>query len=270
MMKMSQDPSRNGVREPYLDYLGLTSAPFPVSPDAEHFFFTAGIESVVSELLHGLLTRKGFLVLTGEVGLGKTTICRRLLQSLEEQGGVDTSLVIHTLCQGKELLDAINADFGIRELGVDLRGGLDALNRFLLERNAAGRNCVILIDDAQNLDAESLELVRMISNLETGAEKLVQILLVGQPELITRLEQEALRQLRSRIAIHAQVRDFDLAETRQYLFFRLNSAGHTGRLVIPEASVRLLHRLSRGNPRRIHLLMDRALYGVRAVHTSWP
>ncbi|NNK86599.1 MAG: AAA family ATPase, partial [Desulfobacterales bacterium] len=166
----------------YLNFLGLEYNPFPVAPDDENFYFSNHIYEILSEIIHGIISRKGFMVITGDVGLGKTTISRRILSVLEEKG-IETSLCFHTSYQDVELLREINRDFGINTTSLLFGEQMELLNDFLVAKNKEGKNCAIIIDDAQNLNHKSLELVRMISNLEANQQKLVQILLVGQPEL---------------------------------------------------------------------------------------
>ena len=248
----------------YLKRLNLDRHPFPVAPDDMNFFISSHIEQVLSELVHGIKARKGFMVLAGDVGLGKTTLARRLLTilALEE---ICTSFVFHTSLKNVDLLREINRDFGMedqkhspasRNIGDQLR----QLNDFLLARYRQGRNCVIIIDDAQNLDRESLELVRMISNLEADRQKLVQILLVGQTELLANLESEDLRQLKSRIIITKIVRPLDADEIRNYIMFKLNLAGNEGRISITRDAYDLLFKVTKGNFRLINVIMDRCLY----------
>ena len=189
----------------YLKYFGLEVNPFPVAPDVEHFFLSRDIDRLITEIVHGIVTRKGFMALTGEVGLGKTTISRKIMKILEEKG-VQTSLVFHTSYQDVELLRAINRDFGLLVDTLEFGDLMNVLQDFLLGQNMEGRNCAIIIDDAQNLSPESLELVRMISNLETDRQKLVQVLLIGQPELMEKLDSPELRQLKSRIIIKQEAR----------------------------------------------------------------
>ena len=184
----------------HLQCLGLSCNPFPVAPDNENFFLSEGIDRATANIVHGMLARKGFLVLTGDIGLGKTTISRRIIGILEGKD-VATSLVFHSTYQDVELLREINRDFGLQVSSLRCSDQMQALNRFLLERSRRGKNSAIIIDDAQNLDKRSLELVRLISNLEADRQKLVQILLVGQPELLDQLDCSSLRQLKSRIMI---------------------------------------------------------------------
>ncbi|MEW6264229.1 MAG: AAA family ATPase [Thermodesulfobacteriota bacterium] len=250
----------------YLSFFGLEHNPFPVAPDAEHFYISPHINQVLTEIIHGLLTRKGFLVLTGDVGLGKTTLSRRLMSVLEKRG-VETSLVFHTTYQDVELLREINRDFGLKNDQLVCGDQMRTLNDYLLEQNRLGRNCAIIIDDAQNLDHRSLELVRMISNLETDRKKLVQVLLVGQPELMDRLNTPELRQVRSRVMIKAEAKPLTLAELGDYLAFKLGSAGNRGQTTIEAKALKRIHRYCQGNFRRVNVLMDRCLC-VAYVHGS--
>ena len=251
----------------YLDFFGLRSNPFPVVPDADNFFLSRNIDRVMSEIVHGIDTRKGFMVLTGEIGLGKTTICRKIMHILEEKK-VETSLVFHTAYQDVELLREINRDFGLEDETLELRAQMKTLNDFLLSRNIKGSNCAIIIDDAQNLSPKSLELIRMISNLETNQQKLVQILLIGQPELVEKLNSPELRQLKSRIIIREETNPLDAEELKNYLFFKLNAAGNQGTSVIKRSAVSMIHRLSKGNFRQINKLMDRSLYAAFLHNTT--
>lgn len=244
----------------YLSTLGLQRHPFPVAPDDEHFFVSEPIEQVVAEIVHAIEARKGFMVISGDVGLGKTTITRRILHILEEKA-IHTSFVFHTSLKDVDLLREINRDFGLQDEGRFALGEeLQRLNAFLLSRYRQGHNCAIIIDDAQNLDRASLELVRMISNLETDTRKLVQILLVGQPELSQTLNQPDLRQLKSRIFIHKAVRPLNPEVLRSYVVFKLSLAGNQGRISMTDSAFVKLHRYAKGNFRQINMLMDRCLY----------
>lgn len=265
---MTDLPLLNGRQDEYLRYLGFRRNPFPVAPDVEHLFLPPRTDTLLTEILHGIYTRKGFMVITGEVGLGKTTLSQHILNILEEDGEVETALVLNTFLQGTELLGEIIRDFGIETTESSHQGLIMVLNHFLIERYQAGRNCALIIDDAQNLSVESLELVRMISNLETNASKLVQILLVGQPEFQDKLETHSLRQLKSRIMIHATVEPLDRDALRQYVFFKMSAAGNSGGVIVPESCVGLMHQLTHGNPRLVNRLMDRALYGLFAYNTT--
>jgi general secretion pathway protein A len=268
MAIMSAEPSEKLHEElAYLKSFGLNVNPFPVAPDVEHFFLSSSIDRLVTEIVHGTLTRKGFMVLTGEVGLGKTTISRKIIKILEERG-VQTSLVFHTSYQDTELLREINRDFDLPAESLAFGDQMKILRDFLLDQNRDGKNCAILIDDAQNLNNSSLELVRMISNLEIDQQKLVQILLVGQPELLDKLESPELRQLKSRIIISQEVRPLTEEELKNYILFKLNAAGSVGKTGVDQKAVRKIHKLTGGNLRQINKMMDRCLYVAFLHHTT--
>ena len=250
----------------YLAYFGLRHNPFPVVPDVDNFYVCGHIDRVVKEIVHGILTRKGFMVFTGEVGLGKTTISRKVIGILEEKA-VETCLIFHTFYQENELLREINRDFGLPAESLVLSEQMKVLNDFLLSQNRAGKNCAIIIDDAQNLNEKSLELVRMISNLETDQEKLVQILLIGQPELMDKLNSPELRQLKSRVMIREEARPLSQEELRGYIMFKLYMAGNAGNISVADNAVKRLHRLTRGNFRQLNILMERCLY-VSFLHNT--
>lgn len=249
----------------HLKRLGLKCHPFPVAPDDKHFYVTGYFKQLIDEVVHGISARKGFMVVSGDVGVGKTTITRRILKILTGQG-VRTSLVFHTSLKDVDLLREINRDFGLAVHSQDaehqLGDHLQRLNDFLLCQYHAGKNCAIIIDDAQNLDRESLELIRMISNLEADQQKLVQILLVGQTELMTRLADHAMRQLYSRIVIRKVVRSLSREELCNYIRFKLRCAGGHERITVTQPAYRRIYRKTHGNLRRLNLLLDRCLYAI--------
>lgn len=242
----------------YLRRLGLEFNPFPVTPDASHYFLSSKTERCLMELLHCIETRKGFLLVTGDVGKGKTTLSRRLISMLKEEG-TQVSLVFNSFLHGESLLSAINHDFGLPHVE-GISDQLRVLNEHLVGLYQQGKNCVIIIDDSQHLDVQSLELVRQISNLETNQTKLVQIVLIAQPEILTTLNFSEIRQLKSRIALHVQLTSFNETEVQDYISYRLNAAGHGGRIQVTRAALKLLTSASNGTPRRINLIMDRCLY----------
>lgn len=249
----------------HLDVLGLERIPFPTTPDAFCYFHTPKLEAELAEAVHCILSRKGFVLITGEVGLGKSTFVRRLTETVNANGCV-VAFVLNTFLHGEELLRTINLDFGIKP-GKTFADNVDRLNKFLVEQHKCGGSALIIVDDAQNLCVESLELLRMLSNFETNQEKLVQILLAGQPELSANLANTAIRQLTSRIVKHVQLGPFDINETANYVNFRLTSAGAAGRIVMAPEAFRALQQNSGGNPRRMHLILDRCLYGLVALRT---
>ena len=246
----------------HLQTLGLERAPFPPTPDAAAYFQTPQLERELVEAAHALRTRAGFVLLTGEVGTGKSTFLRRLLHSLESEG-VAVSLVFNTFLQGADLLAAVLRDFGLEPQG-NPAADIERLNRFLVERWQKQATCVLVIDDAQNLTVESLELLRLLTGLETGQEKLLQIVLSGQPELREALDQPRIRQLTSRICKHVRLEPMDPAQVGRYVAFRLAASGAGDGIVLEPDAASELHRASGGNPRRIHLVMDRCLYGLYA------
>ncbi len=266
----------------HLDRLGFERNPFPQTPDADCYFRTESIKQKFTETLHCVMAGKGFVLLTGEVGTGKSTFLRCLMDDLIA-GDCAVAFVFNTFLQGRDLLLAINRDFGLATgadpaadsaqlnhlnhflglaPGADLAGDIHRLNQFLIERHARGRTCVVVIDDAQNLDSASLELLRLLSNLETRHHKLLQIVLSGQPELVTLLVKPQIRQLASRIVQHVQLAPFTRNECARYIDFRIARAGSDGRIRLTDSAQSAVYRHSRGNPRRVHLIMDRCLYGV--------
>lgn len=246
--------------------LGLSRNPFPPTPDAGSYFFTPRLEEDFAEIVHCIEARKGFVLLTGEVGLGKSTLVRRLLDTLHDKN-CHSALILNTFLQDSALLSAIQADFGLPPTD-SVDQGLANLTEFLIAKHQAGDINLLVIDDAQNLSVDSLELVRLLCNLETGQEKLLQILLVGQPELEETLATPELRQLKSRIVKHARLNGLYKEELGRYFDFRVNAAGAEGRLSIEPAAVDALHRATQGNLRRIHLVLDRCLYGLASTRGS--
>ncbi|MFN3437371.1 MAG: ExeA family protein [Acidovorax sp.] len=246
--------------------LGLSRNPFPPTPDAGSYFFTPRLEEDFAEIVHCIEARKGFVLLTGEVGLGKSTLVRRLLDTLQDKN-CHSALILNTFLQDSALLSAIQADFGLPPTD-SVDQGLAHLTEFLIAKHQAGDINLLVIDDAQNLSVESLELVRLLCNLETGQEKLLQILLVGQPELEQTLATPELRQLKSRIIKHARLSGLHRDEVARYFDFRVNAAGAEGRLSLEPAAADILHRTTEGNLRRIHLVLDRCLYGLASTRAS--
>ncbi|MFA5489007.1 MAG: AAA family ATPase [Candidimonas sp.] len=246
---------------PIHQQLGLSRHPFPPAPDADGYFYTPDIEHRLAEAVHCLMTRKGFVLLTGEVGMGKSTFVRRMLTLLQTEHHASVSLVLNTFVQGQELLSAILRDFGLYP-GANAQESIECLNNYLIDSHRRNITCILVIDDAQNLTLESLELVRLLTNLETGQEKLLQIMLCGQPELLDTLQQPAIRQLASRIVEHLQLLALTVDELGRYIEFRLALAGAGGRIRISGSALSLLHDHSAGNPRRVHLILDRCLYGL--------
>jgi general secretion pathway protein A len=247
----------------YEAYFGLKENPFTLSPDPRYLYLSPQHREALNCLIYGIGERKGFMVVTGGIGTGKTTLCRSLLAGLD--GATASALIFNPALSDIELLKTITQEFGIRLVGRGTRKRyLDALNAFLLENFAAGKNAVLMIDEAQNLSHGVLEQIRMLSNLETVREKLIQIVLLGQPELRRLLALPSLRQLNERITVRYDLKPLVREDVRGYIEHRLATAGaEKGRGAIggsfTAGSYDLIHRLSRGIPRRINAICDRAL-----------
>lgn len=208
---------------------------------------------------YGIEDKKGFIVLTGEVGCGKTTLCRKLLEELESREEIDTALLLNPRVSETELLRGI-----MKELGEEVKSSskndlLDTINDVLLERIQAGREIVVIIDEAQNLSFEVMEMLRMLSNLETYDQKLLQIILMGQPELSIKLKEERLRQLRQRVLVHYDLQPLNTQEVQLYINHRLFLAGNDGRVQFTPRAVKKVARSSLGIPRMINNICDKSL-----------
>ena len=243
----------------YAAYFGLREDPFNLNPDPRYFYLSPQHQEALNCLIYGINEKKGFIVITGGIGNGKTTLCRTLLAGLDNK--VETALIFNSSLSDLELLQTINQEFGITMT----RGRqtkkrcLDALNEFLLKNFASGKQALLLIDEAQNLSHNTLEQIRMLSNLETDREKLLQIILMGQPELQALLSLPSLRQLNERITVRYDLKPLDRKNVQVYIEYRLNMAGGTERIKFSPRAYKLIYRYSAGNPRRINALCDRAL-----------
>lgn len=272
IMRMSATMAAGNRKEAamYLEFYGLEQEPFNITPDPRFIFFSRGYREAYDHLFYGITGRKGFVALVGEVGCGKTTLCRAVLESLP--GDVRTGLVLNPALTDAQLLRAVLLDFGLDVRRRDRLSYLQTLNEFLLRQNAAGCNVTLIIDEAQDLTFSAMEQIRLLNNLETDRRKLMQIVLAGQPELESKLKKPELRQLRQRIMVHARLKGLNRDETRRYLEHRLHVAGAGERLAFDSSAVRLIHRRSGGVPRLVNRLADAALMaaflGERAVVTG--
>jgi general secretion pathway protein A len=250
----------------YTEFYGLREKPFSLSPDPRFLFLSDSHREALAHLLYGIEQGEGFIAITGEVGTGKTTLCRTLLQRIEP--GSEVAFLFNPQLSGLELLQAIDAEFGLETAGKTRRELMDQLNRFLLTKRQEGRRVVLLIDEAQNLEREALEQVRLLSNLETDTTKLIQIILLGQPELDAQLESPELRQLRQRINVRWRLGPLSQAETRDYVRHRLRVAAGSTREIFSELALREIHRSSGGIPRLINRICDRALLAGFAANSA--
>src|SRR6204780_3125533 len=242
----------------YKEFFGLRANPFNVNPDPRYLFLTRHTEEALACLTYGIQSRKGFVLLTGEVGTGKTTLINKLMEWLRLQQ-VATAFIFNSRMDVPQLLDFMMADFGIPCDSKSKSELLQRLYNWLLDRYRAGETAVLVIDEAQNLSDEVLEEIRMLTNLETFTEKLLQIVLVGQPELEQKLRQPQLRQLRQRLTLRAKTHALTLEETKAYVQQRLRIAGSNGQQIFEPEAVTAIHRYANGIPRVINLLCDHCL-----------
>ena len=247
----------------YLTHFGFTEWPFSNTPDPRFVYLSPRHEEALAHLLYGVRERGGFVQLTGEVGTGKTTTCRYLLSQLPE--GVDVALVLNPMLTPEELLATVCDELGAGypPQASTRKTFVDALYRHLLAAHARGRRTVLIVDEAQNLSADALEQLRLLTNLETATDKLLQIILIGQPELTALLARTQLRQVAQRITARYHLLPFTEPDTRAYIARRLQIAGQGGATFEPAAIV-AVHRASRGVPRLINVICDRALLGAFA------
>lgn len=245
----------------YTQHFRLTELPFSIAPNPRYLYLSPQHREALAHLLYGIGVGGGFVVLTGEVGTGKTTLCRALLDQLPED--VDIALIFNPRLNSRELLAGICDELHIPYAGpkASLKQLIDALNQYLLESHARGRRVIVLIDEAQNLRFDVLEQVRLLTNLETNQTKLLQIILVGQPELNQILDRPNLRQLSQRITARYHLNPLSLPETRDYIRHRMTVASGSEE-VFTRPAIRAIHHKARGIPRLINLIADRALLGA--------
>jgi general secretion pathway protein A len=242
----------------YLDFYGLKRRPFDMTPDPSFFFPSQKHKEALASLTYTLTARRGFVVITGEIGCGKTTVCRTLLQNLDPAAKV--AMLTNTILTPKQLLEAVCKSFGLASDKQNKVSLLTRLNRFFLEQNDAGNTAVLILDEAQNLSIKALEEVRLISNMETDTQKLVQIIFLGQPELRDKINRPELEQLRQRVSIRYHLRSLNKKEVSLYIEHRLRIAGDEGgggRFT--KGAVDALYAFSKGVPRLINVVCDQAL-----------
>jgi general secretion pathway protein A len=251
----------------YRAFYGLREKPFNLTPDPRFLYLSDKHKEAFAHLLYGIRSRSGFVMVTGEIGTGKTTICRNLLNQLDED--TELAFIFNPMLSPLELLKKIASEFGVDSTGANALELTEELNQYLLEAAAKGKNCVLLIDEAQNLDPQVLEQIRLLSNLETETEKLLQIVLIGQPELGEKLELHELRQLNQRITARYHLRPLSEKEVLQYIAYRLHVAGGRRKVKFARGAVRAVYKISGGTPRVINALCDRALLigFTKEIHT---
>lgn len=249
----------------YEGFYGLREKPFNLTPDPKFLFLSEVHKGALGHLLYGIRRKEGFMVITGDIGTGKTTICRVILDRLDK---TKTALVLNPLLSEDELLRTILQDFGIGSQGATKKELIDNLNVFLLGLFPQGYQAVLIIDEAQNLSPSVLEQVRLLSNLETEKEKLLQIVLVGQAELRKKLRMESLKQVNQRISIRYHLGPLRKEEVPRYINHRLMVAGSDGRIQFSKGALKDVYRYSGGIPRLMNLICDRALLAGYTAQTD--
>lgn len=240
----------------YLEYFGLREKPFSITADPAFLYLSPQHQEAMSHMLYGIQERKGFVEITGEVGTGKTTLCKAVLRQLESD--TRTALILNSNLSELQLLQTMIQDFGMNPMKHDRFSLFNQLNQFLLEQAEEGKNIVVLIDEAQNLSTRLLEQIRMLSNLETDKDKLIQIVLIGQPQLRDKLNRPDLEQLKQRIAVRCIINPLKEADVANYVNHRVRTAGNET-ISWTDSSIQRIHGLSKGIPRMINQICDRCL-----------
>jgi general secretion pathway protein A len=241
----------------YNKFYGLKESPFNLTPNSRFFFASHKHTEALDSLIYAIDQRKGFVVITGEIGSGKTTVCRTLLSKLDRHTQI--ALITNTHLSGKDLLMTILEEFEIDFIPGSKSKLLSQLNAYLIDQMQRDNNVVLIIDEAQNLKPSVLEEIRMLSNLETETEKLIQIILMGQPELKQKLALNSLEQLRQRVAVYFHLSPLSLEETQEYIRYRLRVASGIDREYFSAGALTAIHEYSKGVPRIINQLCDNAL-----------
>jgi general secretion pathway protein A len=245
----------------YKNFFGLKEHPFNANPDPRYLFLTREIQEALAGLAYGIKNRKGFILLTGEVGTGKTTLLNRLLDWLHMEG-VATAYIFNSRVDVSQLFDLMMADFGIPCERRDKSYVLMRLNQWLLQRYRDRKTSVLIVDEAQNLSLEVLEEIRLLTNFETANEKLLQIVLAGQPELDEKLRDPRLRQLRQRITMRCRTQPLSMQELSGYIAERLRIGGANGTPIFSPEAIESIYKYSRGIPRVANLLCEHSLIGA--------
>jgi general secretion pathway protein A len=241
----------------YCQFYGLKERPFNVTSDPAFFFMSKQHKEALSHLLYGVTQRKGIIAVTGEIGTGKTTLCRFFLSQLKKN--VKTAFILNPYFSEHQLLEAITNDFGLKINNKSKLAFVWGLNEFLLNESKNGNNVMIIIDEAQNLRPQALEQIRLLSNLETEKDKLLQIVLMGQPELNRKLDLYELRQLKQRIMVRCHIAPLEQNELKEYVNHRLNVAGSNANVTFTDDALKIISGFSSGVPRLVNIICDRAL-----------
>ena len=254
----------------YRKFFGLTRSPFEISPDPYFLFPTVRHNEALASIVHGVLRRKGFMVISGEVGTGKTLMVRCLLELLRTRG-VASANVFNPRLRPKEFLHYVIGDLGMNPASAENKGTLLLqLYNYLIARQQKNQTTVLIVDEAQNMDFELLEEIRLLTNLETAQQKLLQIVLVGQPELDQKMDSPQLRQLKQRITLRCTLAPLEEIETRAYIWQRMKRAGVTWEavLIFPTATVASIYSYSQGIPRLINTICENALIHAYAQRSK--
>ncbi len=242
----------------YKEFFGLKEPPFNLTPDPRFLYMSQHHREALASLVYGIKEQKGFIVVTGEIGAGKTTLCRGFLRELDEEA-TNVALILNSFLSDLELIQTINDDLGIESNSNSKKELISTLNQYLLEQNDEGKTTIVIVDEAQNLGTNVLEQLRMLSNLETETRKLLQVVLIGQPELADILNQPRLEQLNQRVTVRCHIGPLKRDEIYHYIRHRLHIAGATINISLTQPAINRIHHFSGGVPRKINLLMDRAL-----------
>src|SRR5215813_3477811 len=254
----------------YLDFYHLKKAPFHITPDPEFLFLSPSHKAALGALVYGIEERQGFVALIGEVGLGKTTILRSYLERVD-QSQLKTIYIFNSNMSFSDLLKTLCREFGIEALTEDVADTVNRLHQVLIEEYKQGRNVVLIVDEAQHMPIETLEHLRMLSNLETSTQKLIQIVLVGQPEFEDKLNEHALRQLKQRLVIQATISPLTDKESLEYIAYRLDKVRLTDAPIFSRGALRQIIKHAKGTPRVLNTLCSSALmqgFGERQHHIS--